>query len=195
MEYELLKANFSKYANIPQTDLSSICEYYEPGDISKKSFLLRQGEICRFEAFVVKGCFKIYTHDSQGNEKTLYFAAEGWWIMEINSFMNATASALHVQALEDSRILSISKSDKEKLYSKMPSVERLFRIMSQVAIGAWQERLIRNHSMSAEERYHHFINTYPKIASRLTNKQIASYLGITHEFVSKIRKKSLDNNC
>ncbi len=194
MEYELLKGNFSKYAELSASDLSSICNYYHPQDIAKKSYLLRQGEICRFEGFVTKGCFKIFTYDSQGNERTLYFAVEDWWLMDIKSFMHSTASALNIQALEDSRILCISKTDKEQLYQDMPKVERLFRIMSQVAVGAWQQRLIRNHSMTAEERYHHFINAYPQITHRLTNKHIASYLGITHEFVSKIRKKSISSN-
>lgn len=177
--------------NLTPSELAFICGRYEQREVAKGEHILRKGEICRFEGFVVSGCFKIYTADEQGNEKILYFAAEDWWVMEIDSFTNQVGSALNVQAIEKSRILFITKTVKERLYQEMPKVERLFRIMSQKAVVAWQRRLIRNHAMSAEQRYHHFITSYPTIANRVTNKQVAAYLGITQEFVSKIRKKRL----
>lgn len=194
MDYQLLKANLSRYTDLSPSELNTICEHYRLRKVSKGEYILRKGEICRFEGFVVDGCFRIYTIDEQGNEKILYFAAEDWWLMEIDSFVNQIGSELNIQAIEDSSILRITWSDKEQLYRKVPQAERLFRLMSQTAVVAWQRRLIRNHSMSAEKRYHHFVKTYPKIAQRVTNKHIASYLGITQEFVSKIRKKRLDQN-
>ena len=192
MDQQLLKANLSRYTELSASELSFICEHYKEQEVSKGEYILRKGEICRFEGFVVEGCFRIYTIDEQGNEKILYFAAEDWWLMEIDSFVNQIGSELNIQAIEDSVIQCISWTDKERLYNEMPKVERLFRLMSQTAVAAWQRRLIRNHTMSAEQRYHHFITTYPKIALRVTNKHIASYLGITQEFVSKIRKKRLE---
>lgn len=191
MDYDLLKANFSRYTDLSPSELTAVCEFYKPKQIAKGEYVLRKGEICRFEGFVLKGCFRVFTIDEQGNERILYFAAEDWWIMEIDSFMNQKGSELNVQAIEDSSILNISWADKERLYREIPKMERLFRIMSQTAIVAWQRRLIRNHTMSAEQRYHQFLTAYPEVAIRLTNKQIASYLGITPEFVSKIRKKRL----
>ncbi|MFY0653526.1 MAG: Crp/Fnr family transcriptional regulator [Cyclobacteriaceae bacterium] len=191
MGYELLKANFIRNTDLSPSELILICEKYQERKVSKGEFLLRKGEICRFEGFVVSGCFKVSTADEDGNEKILYFAAEDWWIMEIDSFTNQIGSELNIRAIEDSTILFITKTAKEQLYLEMPKVERLFRIMSQKAVVAWQRRVIRNHSLSAEQRYHHFLTSYPEIAKRVTNKQIAAYLGITQEFVSKIRKKRL----
>lgn len=193
MNYDLLKANFSRYTELSPPELTQICSYYQERNISKGEYVLRIGEVCRFEGFVVKGCFRVFTIDDQGNERVLYFAAEDWWIMEIDSFINQSASELSVQAIEDSTILYITRAAKEQLYDALPKVERLFRIMSQTAVAAWQRRLIRNHSMDAEQRYHHFITAYPEIATRITNRHIASYLGITPEFVSKIRKRRRSN--
>ncbi|MEM6829765.1 MAG: cyclic nucleotide-binding domain-containing protein, partial [Bacteroidota bacterium] len=100
-DIELLQSNLSKYMNVSGADLQAMCSFYQPRKIEKREYVLRQGEICRFEAFVVKGCFKVSTTDDRGKEKILYFAEEGWWLMEIDSFMNATASVLNIQALEN----------------------------------------------------------------------------------------------
>ncbi|MEM1120194.1 MAG: Crp/Fnr family transcriptional regulator [Bacteroidota bacterium] len=188
MSYELLKANFRKNLDLSPVVLESICQYFKPRILKKKELLLRQGRICRFEGFVVEGCFRIFTVDNKGNEITLYFAAKDWWLMDIDSFMNRTPSDLNIQALEDSTILSISRADKINLYNSFPVVEKLFRIMSQKAVVAWQKRLIRNHCLTAKERYFHFMETYPSISSKLTDRAIAGYLGISHEFLSKIKK-------
>ncbi|MEM6344555.1 MAG: Crp/Fnr family transcriptional regulator [Bacteroidota bacterium] len=163
--------------------------HYHERKVPKGEFVLRQGEICGFEGYVLEGCFKISASDAAGMEKVLYFAAQDWWVMELDSFTNQIPSKLDIQALADSVLLEISKADKEKLYKEIPKTERLFRIMSHKAVAAWQQRLIRNHTMTAEQRYDHFITTYPDIAAMLTNKLIASYLGITQEFVSVIRKR------
>ncbi|MEM6846168.1 MAG: Crp/Fnr family transcriptional regulator [Bacteroidota bacterium] len=191
MGFDLLKDNFLRHTILTDDELNSINYYYEERQVDKGEYILRKGDICRFEGFVIEGCFEISTSDSQGNERILYFAMKDWWVMEIDSFISQTGSELDVKAIEPSRLLVITKTDKEKLYQEVPKAERLFRIMSQRAVVAWQRRLIRNHTMTAEERYFHFLNTYPEISQRVTNKQIASYLGITQEFVSKIRRKNL----
>lgn len=189
MKYELLKAYFLKHIDLSSDELEVILSYYREKKVAKGTFVLRQGEICRFEGFVVEGCFKICVTDAEGSEKVLYFAAKNWWVMDIDSFGNRTPSSLDIQALADSTLLVISRHDKERLYQEVPKLERLFRIMSQKAVAAWQRRLVRNHTMTAEERYHHFVTTYPEIAMVVTNKLVASYLGITQEFVSVIRKR------
>lgn len=191
MNYDPLKAYFQKMIALTPNELDRITSRYKTKKVRKGEYVLRKGEICRFEGYVVEGCFKISATDRQGVEKVLYFAVRDWWVMEIDSFANQTASELDIQALEDSTLLIISKQDKEELYQEVSKVERLFRIMYQKAVSAWQRRLIRNHSMNAEERYHHFITTYPEISELVTNKLIASYLGITQEFVSVIRKRRL----
>ncbi len=187
---DLLLKNIEKSLQLPQKDLEHLCHYFKPKVVQKKEFLLTQGNICKFEGFVLEGCFRIFTIDKKGNENTLYFAIKDWWLMDIDSFMNQTPSNLNIQALEDSKILLINRKDKLTLYDSIPIAEKLFRIMSQKAIVAWQRRLINTHCQTAKERYHNFINTYPQIVFKLTDKQIASYLGITHEFLSKIKKQS-----
>ncbi len=189
MNHELLKRYFLKNIALTPAELDLIVAYYEERNIAKGTYFLKKGEICGFEGYVTKGCFKVYVIDGKGEEKVLYFAARDWWVMEIDSFAHQTPSELYIQAITDSTLLVISKSNKEQLYKEMPKVERLFRIMSQKAVAAWQRRLIRNHTMNAEERYHHFVSTYPEISELITNKLIASYLGITQEFVSVIRKR------
>jgi len=185
---DLLLDNINRNANFSKTEFEEFCKYFHPKSISKKEFLLTQGSICKFEGFVVEGCFRVFTLDKKGNENTLYFAAKDWWLMDIDSFMNQTPSDLNIQALEDSKVLLINRQDKSLLYNSLPIVEKLFRIMSQKALVSWQRRLIRNHCFTAKERYFHFMKTYPDIASKLTDKQIAGYLGISHEFLSKIKK-------
>lgn len=189
MSKDLLKQHIKGIMPLSNADLETICHQFKPLVIEKKDFLLRQFRICKFEGFVLEGCFKIFTIDEKGNENILYFATKDWWLMDIDSFMNQSPSQINIQALEDSKILIIFKDAKEKLYRQIPKVERLFRIMSQKAIVAWQRRLIRNHNLTAQERYYHFLQTYPEIASRLTDRQLSSYLGITHEFLSKIKNK------
>ncbi|WP_282079483.1 Crp/Fnr family transcriptional regulator [Aquimarina algiphila] len=185
---DLLIQNIEKNIQLSKTDSEQLCGYFKQKVISKKEFLLTQGSICKFEGFVLEGCFRVFIIDNKGNENILYFAIKDWWLMDIDSFMNQKPSQLNIQALEDSKVLLINRKDKSTLYNSIPAAEKLFRIMSQKAIVAWQRRLIRNHCQTAKERYHHFIDTYPQIVSKLTDKQIASYLGITHEFLSKIKK-------
>ena len=186
---ESLKAYFLNIMELTSDELDTITRFYKEKKVKKGEYVLRKGEICRFEGYVVEGCFKICAIDEEGIEKVLYFAAQDWWVMEIDSFANQTASDLDIQALENSTLLVISRDDKERLYDEVPKAERLFRIMSQKAVAAWQKRLVRNHILNAEERYHHFVTTYPEITAVVTNKLIASYLGITQEFVSVIRKR------
>jgi CRP-like cAMP-binding protein len=189
MPYDLLKQNIQKNLPISSQELDIICSKFNPKKFNKKEFLLTQGRVCNFEGFVLEGCFRIFTIDKKGNENTLYFAAKDWWLMDHDSFMNQTPSNLNIQALENSKILLIRREDKMTLYDTYPFIEKLFRIMSQKALVSWQRRLIRNQCQTAKERYQYFISTYSDIASKITDKQIASYLGISHEFLSKIKKQ------
>lgn len=190
MGHQLLKNHFKNSVQLSEEELAVICSAFTSKKYQKKEFVFTQGSIVNQEFFVVSGCFRVFTLDKKGNESTLYFAAQDWWLMDIDSFMNNTPSNLNVQALEDSEVLFISKTDKLALYQTVPKVEKLFRVMFQKAIVAWQRRLIRNHCQTARERYMYFITTYPAIAAKLTDKQIASYLGITHEFLSRFKKEN-----
>ncbi|PKF74413.1 Crp/Fnr family transcriptional regulator [Chryseobacterium sp. PMSZPI] len=190
---ESLKKHIREYINISDEKLNKYCDAFKLRKIKKKDFLLQEGNICEFEGFVVNGCFKVSHTDQNAAEQILYFGIENWWISDIDSFINRIPSKLNIQALEDSEILLISKEDKEKFYTEIPEVERLMRLKFQMSIIALQRRIINNLSKPSDERYVEFLKEYPEIASRLTNIQIAAYLGVTPEFISRIRRKITEN--
>jgi CRP-like cAMP-binding protein len=186
---ELLKQNIAAHISLSATETEVFCNLFQHKTIKKKSFLLREGEVCKFEGFVVKGLFRVYHIDQNGFEQILYFAIENWWITDIDSFTNEKPSQLFIEALEDSEVLLISKKDKEFAYSNLPKIEKLFRVMTQKTHVALQRRMIDNLSKTAELRYIEFAEKYPQLVQRLSNIQVAAYLGITNVFLSNIRKK------
>lgn len=186
---ELLKENILKHISLSQNELEAFVNLFEKKEISKKEFLLREGEVCRFEGFVNKGLLRVYHIDKNGFEQILYFAIENWWITDIDSFTTETPSQLFIEALEDSEVLVISKKDKEFAYANLPKIEKLFRVMTQKTHVALQRRMIDNLSKTADQRYIEFSTKYPQLIQRLSNIQIAAYLGITNVFLSNIRKK------
>jgi len=186
---ELLKQNIARHISLSENEIASFCNLFQQKLIKKKNFLLREGEVCKFEGFVTKGIFRVYHIDKSGAEQILYFAIENWWITDIDSFTTETPSQLFIEALEDSEVLLISKKDKEFAYTNLPQIEKLFRVMTQKTHVALQRRMIDNLSKTADQRYLDFIEKYPQLHQRLSNLQIAAYLGISHEFLSKIRNK------
>lgn len=157
--------------------------------VSKKEYILTPGEICQFEAFVVQGCFKVYCLDEKGQEHIVHFSIEDWWLADLESYNYGKPSKLYIQALEDSEILIISKADKEALYDVIPALERIYRRMTQQECIALQRRIVNKLSMSATAEYEDFCSRYPDLVKRLSNIQIAAYLGISQEFLSKIRSR------
>ncbi|HAT3992451.1 TPA: Crp/Fnr family transcriptional regulator [Elizabethkingia anophelis] len=188
---EALHLNISRNIASSEADIAKFCNLFTSKSIKKKEFLLREGEVCKFEAFVTKGLFKIYHIDIKGAEQILYFGMEDWWLTDIDSFTNQTSSRLFIEAIEDSEVLLISKTDKDFAYENYLWVEKLFRIMTQKTHTTLQRRMIDNLSKTADQRYLDFIEKYPSLNQRLTNLQIAAYLGISHEFLSKIRRKTV----
>ncbi len=186
---ELLKQHISNHIPLTNKEMEDFCNLFQNKIIKKKSFLLREGEVCKFEGFVTKGIFRVYHIDKSGAEQILYFAIENWWITDIDSFTTERPSQLFIEALEDSEVLLISKKDKEFAYTNFPKIEKLFRVMTQKTHVALQRRMIDNLSKTADQRYLDFIEKYPQLHQRLSNLQIAAYLGISHEFLSKIRSK------
>ncbi|WP_306350365.1 Crp/Fnr family transcriptional regulator [Flavobacterium sp. '19STA2R22 D10 B1'] len=187
--YESLRKNIEKHIIITNDEFEQFTAPFYVSKIKKGQFLLREGEICKFEGYVTKGCFKVYYTSENGTSNVLYFAIEDWWIADIDSFTNQIPSILNIQALEDSEVLLITKPFKEALYEQLPFVEKLFRIMTQKSLVALQRRMISSLNKTADQRYIEFITKYPELEQRLSQQHIASYLGITHEFLSKIRKK------
>ena len=186
---ESLKKHIRQYIEISDEKLEKYCSAFRIKKLKKKDFLLKEGEICEAEGFVLNGCFKVFRTDKHADEQILYFGVEDWWVSDIDSFINQIPSQLNIQAIEDSEILLISKEDKERFYREMPEIESLMRLKFQMSIIALQRRIIDNLSKPSDERYQDFLKEYPKTAHRLTNIQIAAYLGVTPEFISRIRRK------
>ena len=153
----------------------------------KGQFLLQSGDVCKYESFVLAGCLKSFYVDQEGQEHVSMFAIENWWTGDLGSFITQTPADLNIQCLEPSTVAMISYEDLNQLYLDIPKLERFFRIIIQRAYVASQKRIIHNMSLPAKERYLQFRQRYPLIEQRVPQYLIASYLGMTKEFLSKIR--------
>ncbi len=156
--------------------------------IKRRQFILQEGDVCKHYSFVVEGCFKMYGVGKKGTEHNIQFGAENEWIADISSFHSEKPSKLFIEAIEPSVILQIKKQDLLFLYINLPKFDRNFRVIIEDKFIELQNHMLQSISSTAEERYVAFLEKYPKLAMRLPNTQIASYLGITPEFLSKIRK-------
>ena len=157
--------------------------------VGKKTFLLQEGEVCNFEAYILKGCIRTYYIDDKGQEVILTFAIEDWWVSDIASFHEQQPSQMYIETLEDCELLLFNPQRKEELLQKAPRFERVFRMMVQRHLSSYQKRLYGNIAQSAQERYLAFLDKYPTLPMRVPQRMIASYLGISAEFLSKIRSK------
>ncbi|MGK9118302.1 Crp/Fnr family transcriptional regulator [Olivibacter jilunii] len=159
----------------------------------KRQYVQQEGDVCKQYTFVVKGCLRMYKVDKQGNEHILKFAAETDWVTEINSFYNLCPSALDIDALEDTEVLQISRDDLISLYQQAPKFDRIFRILTENGFSKLQQRHLQSISVSAEERYRSFVEIYPHLLNRISQIQIAAFLGITPEFLSRLRSRQSKN--
>lgn len=178
-----------KHVAVSEKDLHKFHSILKHKKVKRKTILLKAGEVCNFEAYVLKGCIRIFFIDENGFEIDLYFAVEDWWISDLASFSQQKPSRLYIQAIEDSELLSFTFKQKEKLFQDAPIFERLFRVMIQRTYETMMNRLISNLSKSAEERYLEFISKYPKMPQRIPQHLIAAYIGVSPEFLSKIKAK------
>ena len=156
---------------------------------SKGDFVVRNGDICKYENFVLSGCLRSFYIDHAGQEHIVMFAVENWWTADLGSFIAQQPADLNVQCLEDSELVQIHYNDLQNLYLEIPKLERFFRIIVQKAFVAAQKRIVNNFSMEAIGRYLQFRDQYPGIEQRVPQYMVASFLGITKEFLSKIRSK------
>jgi len=189
MSEELILKNINRHIRLDGEETDYFLSLLQTRVIRRKGFLLRANEVCKNESFITKGCLRTYTIDDAGLEHTLMFATEDWWTGDLYSFLTQQPSSLMIDATEDTTILQISRANLEQLYQKVPKFERFFRIMFQNAFIAQQERIKQNLSFTAEQRYCQFLDKWPDLEQRLSQKQVASYLGITPEFLSMIRRK------
>jgi len=183
----LVLKNISKHISLDENETSYFLSILEEKKYAKKNIILQEGEICRTINFVQSGTLRAFYRDPEGKESTVMFAISDWWITDMSCFINQQPAMLNIETIEDSLILHLKKEDLDELYTKIPKFERFLRIIMQNAYIREQIRVIQNLSLSAEQRYYIFLEKYPQVAKQVRQKQIASYLGITPEFLSMIR--------
>ncbi|WP_418360997.1 Crp/Fnr family transcriptional regulator [Sphingobacterium detergens] len=166
-----------------------VSTYFIPRLYRKRQYILQQGDTCTQFNFVISGCLRMYKVDEKGNTHVIYFATENWWMIDLGSFHSRTPSELNIEALEDTTVLQISYDNLISLYTEAPKFNRIFRVLIENSYIAMQNRLLQNISSTAEQRYQDFVDTYPHLINRLPQVQIASFLGITPEFLSRLRNK------
>ena len=177
---------------LQDADLEILIPCLEIKKLKKKEFAIQPGQISRHMRFIAKGSMRCFYIDEENQEHTLQLGIENWWINDLYSFLSEKPSRMFVQAIEDTLIIQISQQKLEKLYSQIPAISNFFRIKMQSAYVALQERTIENMSTDAYERYQKFITTYRNIEQRVPQYMVASYLGITPEFLSYLKKKHLN---
>ncbi|HTF80189.1 MAG TPA: Crp/Fnr family transcriptional regulator [Cytophagales bacterium] len=182
-----LLTHIKKYVSLTDVEEDIIRNSLVTISLSNKVHLLKAGQICHDHYFVLKGCLRMYAVTEKGSEHTLQFAIENWWISDYMSMEKGSPASFNIQAVEDANIACLDKNNEQILFKKVPQLEHYFRIMHRRAFAAAQHRIHYIYSLTGAERYHHFSNTYPEFVQRIPLYMLASFLGFTPEFISKIR--------
>jgi CRP-like cAMP-binding protein len=188
--WDALIRNLGRYVTLTSDEVSIIENLFFYKKFRKRQYLLQEGNICKHETFIVKGLARIYEADEKGNEHIVQFGLEDWWVGDMYSFLTETPSIYNIDCIEQTEVFQITKDSMETLYMKVPKMERHFRIMVQNAFTASTRRVSSSLAKNALDRYLEFIEQYPQIEQRVPNHQIASYLGITPQSLSRIRSQS-----
>jgi CRP-like cAMP-binding protein len=187
MDYSLLLDNIARHITLTEGEQGRFISILQPKKIKKKQYLLREHEVCKHSAFVLGGCLRGYTIDDNGFEHILQFAPRDWWIADMYSLITQEPGNLNIDALEDTEVLLLPKTEQERLFIDIPKFERFFRIITEKSLVTNRQRILDNLSLTAHERYDNFCTRYPTLIHTLPQKQIAAYIGVTPEFLSKMR--------
>ena len=189
MDYSAILKNIAKHITLDEKEAAFFTSLLTYREVKKKETILRGGDHCAAISYVDSGVLRAYYLDKEGNENSIMFAIHDWWVTDIYSFATGNPAVMHIDALENSGIFQLLKEDLDRLFGQVPKFERFFRIIMQNSYIREQLRSIQNLSLSAEERYLNFSQKYPDFMQKVSQKQIASYLGMTPEFLSVIRSK------
>lgn len=187
--HSLILKNTSRFIKLTPEEETFFISLLHEKKLKKKEFLVQEGNLCHHTYFVNKGALRTYFVDSKGFEHNMQFAIEDWWAGDMHSVLKEKPSRFYIVAMEDTELLSLEKQDQEKLFQRVPKFERFFRHLLQNAFVAFQDRILAGMSETAEERYLNFRKKYPAMDGRFPQNQIASFLGITPESLSRIRKQ------
>lgn len=189
LQVESLLNYFQQVIPLNNEERQLVIALFKPRLYRKKQYVLQDGDVCNHFNFIVRGCLRMYKVDDKGNTHILQFAAENEWLSNISSFHDRYPSELNIDALEDSMVLQISYDNLLLLYTNATKFDRIFRVLIENSFVTLQKRLLQNISSTAEARYSSFLESYAHLSNRLPQTQIASYLGITPEFLSRLKNK------
>lgn len=187
--FDLLHAHIQKRVRLTREELKLCDQFLSPRKLRKRQFFLREGDVSKHLAFVNDGCLREYTVDQKGEEHIIQFAIKDWWISDLHSFLSGATSTHNIDAVQDSEVLMLEREARDKMLEAVPKMERFFRLLLEANHVATHKRINATLSASAEERYLAFIKTYPALVEQVPQSQIASYLGITPQSLSRIRKE------
>lgn len=186
---QILIDYINRQVELKPEEAKLLLSYLEYRKFLKGQYFVQQGDICRYSGFVVKGCTKTFYVDKDGQEHVIMFSIEEWWTSDMSSFITQQPANFNVQFLEHTEMILFPYQNNERILQEIPIMERFFRKIVERAFVASQNRIVRNLSLTAKERYLFFRKQYPKIEQRVPQYLIASYLGITKEFLSKIKSQ------
>lgn len=187
--YTDLIHHIQSYIKLEEDQIKTVSKYFKRVHLKNKEYLLEEGQVCKSYFFVEKGCARMFFYTDKGAEQITQFALENWWITDYFSFADQKPSAYSIQAIEKSEILAIDHLSFEKLLKEVPILERYFRIIMQRAVAASQLRIKLLYDLSKEELYLHFSSNFPEFIQRIPQYMLASFLGLTPEYLSEVRKK------
>ncbi len=189
MDYSGILNNVAKHISLSKGEIEFFTSLLAARQVAKGELIVEEAQRCTYINYVNTGAFRAYAFDRHGSENTIMFAIEDWWITDIHGFVKGKPAMMNVEAIEESSIRQLHIDGLERLYDKVPKFERFFRILMQNSYIREQLRIKDNLTTQAEERYRLFINKYPQFINRVPLKQVASYLGVTPQFLSVIRNR------
>lgn len=191
--YDIIFRHIEEKVRLTKAEKEVIQTFFTPKKLKKKQFVVVEGNVCHYLTFVSKGLLKAYNIDDKGNEHINQFSPEGWWTSDMSSFFSGGISFYSIDAMEDSEVLLITSEDFENLTLQVPVMDRYFRLLFQNSLITKERRLISSHTHTAEEKYRHILENNPDLIKRIPQNLLASYLGLSPETLSRLKKNIISS--